>query len=99
MERATVLQDQSDFLVANDEFPTTAMAEPPTTFSSPMKPRILWPKNGAAQSILKSPPSTVPSRKSAAFITPLLSMHQKVVVEFTAEELSAFVFVCADLFL
>jgi hypothetical protein len=98
MERATVLQDQSDFLVANDEFPTTAMEEPPTKFSSHMKPRILWPKNGAAQSILKSP-STVPPRKSAASITPLLSMHQKVVVEFTAEELSAFVFVCADLFL
>jgi hypothetical protein len=74
------------------------MEEPPTVFSSPMKPSILWPKNGAAQSILKSP-STDPPRKAAASITPLLSKHQKLLVEFTAVELSAFVFVCADLFL
>jgi hypothetical protein len=41
--------------VADDEQEQhTEIEEPPTTFSSPMKPSILCPNNGAAQSILKS---------------------------------------------
>jgi hypothetical protein len=54
-----------------------------------MKPSFLWPNNSAAQSILKST-TTDPPKTSAPSITPLLYMHQKAVVEFTEEQLSAF---------
>jgi hypothetical protein len=49
----------------------------------------LGPNNDAAQSILKST-STDPTKKLAASITPISSTHQKVVVQFTEEELAGF---------
>jgi hypothetical protein len=71
---------------ANDE--REQHAEPPTTFSSPMKPSTLWPKNtDNTQGTLKS---TDPTQKAAASITPLSSTPGKVVADFTTEELSAF---------
>jgi hypothetical protein len=74
--------------VADDEKEQlTKIEEPPTTFSSPVKQSILWPKNRATQSTLKP---TNPPPKAAASITPLSSMHGKVVADFTTEELSAF---------
>ncbi len=74
--------------VEQQEQPTTEL--PTATLPSPMMPSILSPKNDGAQtSILKST-STDPPWKSAASITPLSSMHEKVVADFTTEELSTF---------
>jgi hypothetical protein len=74
---------------ANDEKERHAkIEEPPTTFSSPMKPSTLWPKNmDDTQGTLKS---TNPTQKAASSITSLSSTPGKVVEDFTTEELSAF---------
>jgi hypothetical protein len=89
----TVAQEQHTKKPTASSSPTVAQAqhtELPTKLSSPlMEPSILGPNNDAAQSILKST-STDPTKKLAASITPISSTHQKVVVQFTEEELAGF---------